>query len=81
MGKKMATEYKTRGTLREHIDENILMDMLDVSTLQPLLESFGQICGIGARIFTPGGVRIEEPAHHHDFCSLLYTRRLQKVLY
>jgi ligand-binding sensor protein/GAF domain-containing protein len=49
------------------------MDMVDVDTLQALLESFGQVCNMGAGIFTPGGTRIGWPANHSPFCSLLYT--------
>ncbi len=55
--------------------ETILMDMVAVDTLQALLESFGQICDIGCGIFTPAGVRIGEPAHHHLFCQLLYKTK------
>jgi ligand-binding sensor protein len=49
--------------------------MLDVTTLQPLLNSFGGVCGVGAGIFTPGKERIGEPANHGPVCRLMYTTR------
>ena len=70
----MAAKHR-RNTIRDRVDEEILSDMLDVGTLQPLLESFGQICGTGSGIFTPNGIRIGKPAHHSPFCSLLYKTK------
>lgn len=71
----MATNDKATNNLVDNVDETILRDMVDVEGVKALLESFGQICGTGAGIFTPGGLRIGRPAHHHRFCDLLYNSK------
>lgn len=61
------------------IDERILQDMLDASTVESLMEAFGRVCGVGAGIFTPTGKRIGEPAHHSSYCRLIYSTREGKA--
>jgi len=56
-------------------DENILRDMVDIATLQALLEAFGQISGMAAAMYTPGGTMICEPAHQVSFCDIIHKTK------
>jgi len=55
-------------------DEHLLRDMLDDATVTKLLNAFGEVCNVGAGIFTPSAVRIGE-GHHSPFCTVVRSTR------
>ena len=59
----------------EREDVNLLSDMVDAETLEPLLKAFGTVFEVGAGIFKPDGLRIGRPAHHSPYCKLVASTR------
>jgi ligand-binding sensor protein len=53
-------------------DNTMLLDMLEIRTIQSLMEAFAEANEIAAGVFTPDCMRVGEPVRHSDYCKLIY---------